>query len=190
MTALLHPFLVSLGVVGTAEFGDKTQLLALILASRFRRPAPVIAGIFLATLANHLIAAGIGLWLGGLLQGAVLRWLLGVSFLAAAAWVLIPDKLDEPAAGARSIAAHGALAETFVAFFIAEIGDKTEIATVALAARFEMLIPVVAGTTLGMMAANVPAVLLGHSAARRIPVKPVRFFAAAIFVVLGLRELL
>jgi Ca2+/H+ antiporter, TMEM165/GDT1 family len=189
MSGLLHPFLVSTGVVATAEFGDKTQLLAIVLASRFKKPLPIILGILLATLANHAVAAWLGEWLGSLLTPEVLRWVLGVSFLAGAAWILIPDKLDEDDSS-TPLAAYGALAATFVGFFLAEIGDKTQIATIALAARFEMLGPVVAGTTLGMLIANVPAVLLGHSAANRIPVAPIRIVAAGLFVILGLRELL
>jgi putative Ca2+/H+ antiporter (TMEM165/GDT1 family) len=189
MSGLLHPFLVSTGVVATAEFGDKTQLLAIVLASRFKKPLPIILGILLATLANHAVAAWLGEWLGSLLTPEVLRWVLGVSFLAGAAWILIPDKLDEDDSS-TPLAAYGALAATFVGFFLAEIGDKTQIATIALAARFEMLGPVVAGTTLGMLIANVPAVLLGHSAANRIPVTPIRIVAACLFVILGLRELL
>lgn len=189
MSGLMHPFLVSTGVVATAEFGDKTQLLAIVLASRFQKPLPIIIGILLATVANHAAAAWLGEWLGSLFTGEVLRWVLGISFLAGAVWILIPDKLEESGSGAK-VAAYGAFAATFASFFIAEIGDKTQIATVALAARFEMLIPVVAGTTLGMLIANVPAVYLGNSAAHRIPIAPIRIVAAALFAALGLHELL
>lgn len=189
MSDLLHPFLVSTGVVATAEFGDKTQLLALVLASRFRKPLPIIVGILFATIANHAAAAWLGEWLGSLLTPEILRWVLGISFLAAAIWILIPDKLDDEDS-ATPLASYGALIATFVAFFLAEMGDKTQIATIALAARFEMLAPVVAGTTLGMLIANVPAVLLGNSVAHRIPITPIRIVAACLFVFLGVRELL
>ena len=189
MSGFVHPFLVSAGVVATAEIGDKTQLLALVLASRFRKPLPIIAGIFLATIANHSMAAELGEWLGSLLTPIVLRWVLGISFLTTAIWVLFPDKLDG-SESATSTAAYGALMTSFVSFFLAEMGDKTQIATIALAARFYALFPVVAGTTIGMLIANVPVVFLGNGAAQRIPVSPIRIVAAVIFVVLGLRELL
>lgn len=189
MSGFIHPFLVSAGVVATAEIGDKTQLLALVLASRFKKPLPIIAGIFLATVANHSAAAGLGEWLGSLLTPTVLRWVLGISFLAAAIWMLFPDKMDENES-VMPLAAYGALVTTFVGFFLAEMGDKTQIATIALAARFDTLVPVVAGTTFGMLTANVPVVLLGNGTAQRIPIRPIRVVAALIFVVLGARELL
>lgn len=180
--------LVSAGVVAAAEFGDKTQLLALVLATRFRRPGPIILGILLATMANHLAAGWLGEWLGSLLRGPVLRWALGLSFIAAAGWVLLPDRMPEDE-GALAQPGHGAFVTTLAAFFLAEIGDKTQIATIALAARFEALVPVVAGTTLGMLIANVPVVLLGNSLAQRIPLRPIRLIAAAIFLALGIWEL-
>lgn len=188
MTFPLTTFLVSTGVVAAAEFGDKTQLLALVLAARFRRPGPIILGILLATIANHLAAGWLGEWLGSRLHGPVLEWALGLSFLVAAVWVLIPDRLSGNEQDVARIG-HGAFITTLLAFFLAEIGDKTQIATIALAARFEALVPVVAGTTLGMLIANVPVVLLGNSVARRIPLRPIRLIAAAIFLALGIREL-
>src|SRR5690349_18370319 len=147
----MQAFLISTGVVALAEIGDKTQLLALVLAARFRRPLPIIAGILLATLLNHSVAGFAGTLASSLLAGPWMRWLLGLSFLAMAGWALIPDKLDDgmPKAANR----HGAFLTTLIAFFLVEIGDKTQIATVALAAQFDALVPVVLGTTLGMMVA-------------------------------------
>ena len=182
----MHAFLVSTAVVALAEFGDKTQLLSLLLAARFRRPLPVMCGILLATLANHAAAGSVGVLFGSLIDGTWLRWVLGVSFLAVAVWALIPDRIDERDASLRS----GAFLTTLVAFFLAEIGDKTQIATIGLAARFDQLGPVVLGTTLGMMLANVPAVLLGDRMAGRLPVGAIRIVAALVFAALGLMTLL
>jgi putative Ca2+/H+ antiporter (TMEM165/GDT1 family) len=173
-------------VVALAEFGDKTQLLSLLLAARFRRPLPIVCGILLATLANHAAAGAAGALFGQLLDGAWLRWVLGLSFLAVAGWALIPDRIDERNALRRS----GAFLTTLVAFFLAEIGDKTQIATIGLAARFEQYWTVVLGTTLGMMVANVPAVLLGDRMAGRLPVGAIRIAAALVFAALGLVTLL
>ena len=184
---LMESLLVSTGVVALAEIGDKTQLLALVLAARFRKPVPIILGILVATLANHALAGALGAWIIGLLGPSVMRWVLGVSFLAMAAWALVPDKLEEE--GERKTDRYGAFLATLVAFFLVEIGDKTQVATVALAARYDMLAVVVAGTTLGMMIANVPAVLLGEVAATKIPLKLVRGIAAAIFAALGVAVL-
>lgn len=184
---MLEPLLVSTGVVAIAEIGDKTQLLALVLAARYRRPLPIILGILFATLANHAAAAALGAWLIRTLGPDTMRWVLGVSFLAMAAWALIPDKLDEAPATRGSL---GAFAATLIAFFLVEMGDKTQIATVALAARYDAYLAVVAGTTLGMMVANVPAVLLGEVAATKLPLRAVRAIAAAIFAALGLAVLL
>ncbi len=164
----MHAFLVSTGLVALAEIGDKTQLLALMLAAHFRRPWPIIAGILIATLANHAGAGLAGTLLGNLLTGAWLRWIVGLSFLAMAIWALFPDKQD-PEDGA--LARRGAFVTTVIVFFLAEIGDKTQIATIALAARFEQLYAVVLGTTLGMMLANVPAVILGDRLAGKLPLK-------------------
>jgi putative Ca2+/H+ antiporter (TMEM165/GDT1 family) len=162
--------------------GDKTQLLSLLLAARFRRPLPIILGIFLATLANHALAGAVGEWATRLLGADLLRWLLAGSFLAMAAWVLVPDKLE----GAPSTATRvGVLGTTVVAFFLAEMGDKTQIATVALAAKYTAFAAVVGGTTLGMMIANVPVVLLGERIAHRIPLRLTRAVAAAMFAAVG-----
>jgi len=179
-------FLVSTAVVALAEFGDKTQLLSLLLAARFRRPLPIICGILLATLANHAAAGLAGRLFGQLLAGAWLRWVLGLSFLAVALWALVPDSIDERDAAPRS----GAFLTTLIAFFLAEIGDKTQIATIALAARFEPFAAVVLGTTLGMMLANIPAVLLGDRMAGRLPVGAIRVAAALVFAALGVATLL
>lgn len=186
MTDPLQALLVSTGGVALAEIGDKTQLLALALAARYRRPLPIILGILVATLANHALAGWLGAWLSGLLEPATLRWILGLSFVAMGAWLLVPDRLDgeEPDRAARTAA--GVFAATLLAFFVVEIGDKTQVATVILAARYESLVAVVAGTTLGMMLANVPAVLLGEAAARRLPIRLVHGIAAAVFVLVGL----
>ena len=179
---ILEAFLVSLGIVALAEIGDKTQLLALVLAARYRRPVPVILGILVATLANHALAAWLGAGVAAALGPQALRWILGLSFLAMAAWTLIPDKLEkEKPQGARL----GAFAATLVAFFLVEMGDKTQIATAALAARYASIAAVVAGTTLGMMLADVPAVYFGERILRRVPAKTVRRVAAAGFAVLG-----
>ena len=154
----LETFLIATGIVALAEIGDKTQLLAFVLATRWRRPLPIIAGILVATLLNHGFAGALGTWITALIGPTPLRWVLGLSFLAMAAWTLIPDEFDAADAPATR---HGVFLSTLITFFIAEMGDKTQIATVALAARFQDFHPVVSGTTLGMLLANVPAVLLG-----------------------------
>jgi len=183
----MEAFLVSTGIVALAEIGDKTQLLAFLLAAKFRRPLPIVAAILAATLFNHAFAAAIGTWITSLLGPDVLRWVLGISFLAMAAWILIPDKLDDDDA---KLARYGVFLTTFIAFFLAEMGDKTQIATVALAAKYHSFFWVVAGTTLGMMLANVPAVYLGDRIAGRMPVKLVHRIAAVIFAVLGVATLM
>jgi putative Ca2+/H+ antiporter (TMEM165/GDT1 family) len=182
----LETFLVSTGIVALAEIGDKTQLLAFILAARFRRPLPIITGILLATLLNHGFAGALGTWITTLLGPALLRWAVGLSFLGMAAWTLIPDKFD---AGDAPATRFGVFGTTLIGFFLAEMGDKTQIATIALAARYHAFYSVVAGTTLGMLLANVPAVLLGDRIAQRMPVRVVHAIAAAIFAVLGLMTL-
>jgi Ca2+/H+ antiporter, TMEM165/GDT1 family len=184
----LEPFLVSTGVVALAEIGDKTQLLSMVMAARFRRPLPIILAIFAATLLNHAAAALAGTLIGSLLQGPWMRWILGVSFLAVAVWALIPDKIEADVG--RRAGACGAFLATLVAFFLAEMGDKTQIATVALAMKFNTVAAVTAGTTLGMMIANVPAVLAGHALSGRLKLKAIRFAAAAVFAALGLAVLL
>ncbi len=183
----MEALFVSTLVVAVAEIGDKTQLLALVLAARFRRPVPIVLGILAATVANHAAAGVLGAWLGTLLAPETLRWVLGVSFLATAVWALIPDKLD--ADEAQPPSGYGVFAATLIAFFLAEIGDKTQIATVALAARFDALVPVVVGTTLGMLAANVPAVLAGTAAGKRFDLPWMRFVAAGLFTALGVLAL-
>lgn len=178
-----EPFLVSTGIVALAEIGDKTQLLAFMLAARYKRALPIVLGILLATIANHAFAAALGAWLTQLIGPDVMRWVLGLSFLAMAVWIMVPDKLDE---GEVTHARMGIFATTFIAFFLAEMGDKTQIATVALAAQYEAFVAIVAGTTLGMMIANVPAVIVGDRFAHRMPVKLVHGVAAGLFAILGL----
>ena len=184
----MEAFLISTGVVALAEIGDKTQLLAFLLAARFRRPWPIIAGIFAATLVNHALAGAAGAWLMSVVGPVAMRWVLGVSFLAMAAWTLVPDRIDEGEAEPRS--GRGVFLTTIIAFFLAEMGDKTQVATVALAAKYAMPVAVVAGTTLGMMIANVPAVFLGDRLLRKMPVRLVHGVAAALFAVLGVATLL
>jgi putative Ca2+/H+ antiporter (TMEM165/GDT1 family) len=176
----VEPFLTSLAVVALAEIGDRTQLLAVFLAAQFRRPVPILLGILVATLANHALAGVVGAWVGALLTPALLRWGLGASYVAMAVWMLVPDRMTADAVPlARR---RGAFVSTVICFFLCEMGDKTQIATAALAARFEgLLIPVVLGTTTGMFLANVPAVLFGHHAAERLEVRWIRYLAAAIF---------
>ena len=186
MALAFEPFLVSTGIVALGEIGDKTQLLALLLAARFRRPVPIILGILAATLLNHALAGLVGDTVARLLVPDVLRWVIGLSFLAMAGWMLVPDEIDEAEAEAGRFGVFGT---TVVAFFLAEMGDKTQIATVALAARYTELVQVVCGTTLGMMLANVPAVLIGEKAATRLPMRLVHGISAAIFAVLGVMTL-
>lgn len=183
----MEAFLVSTGIVALAEIGDKTQLLAFVLAARFRKPLPIACGILIATLLNHGAAAALGAWITSLLGPETLRWILGVSFLAMAVWVMIPDNFDETE---TKPARCGIFGTTLILFFLIEIGDKTQIATVALAAQYQQLILVVLGTTLGMMIANVPAVVLGEKIAHRIPVRAVRTIAAVMFAGLGLAAIL
>ena len=183
----MEALLVSTGIVALAEIGDKTQLLAFILAAKFRKPVPIILGILAATLANHSFAGAVGNWVTSMLDAQTLRWILGVSFIGMAIWTLIPDKFDEDDA---KLARFGVFGTTLIAFFLAEMGDKTQVATVALAAQYQAFFTVVAGTTLGMMIANVPAVLLGDRIAHRMPVRLVHGIAATIFAVLGVATLL
>ena len=183
----MEAFLVSTGVVALGEMGDKTQLLAILLAARFRRPLPIILGILLATLVNHAFAGVVGEGVAQALGADLLRWVIGVSFIAMALWMLIPDKADDEAAGGKQ--RFGVFGTTLVAFFLAEMGDKTQIATVALAARYHDLVSVVVGTTLGMMLANVPAVFLGGAIANKVSMPLVHAIAAVIFAGLGLLTL-
>ena len=182
----MDALIASTALVALAEIGDKTQLLAFILAAKFRKPVPIIVGILVATLVNHGFAGAVGTWVTTLVGPETLRWVLGVSFIAMAIWTLIPDKFDEEDA---KLARFGVFGTTVVAFFLAEMGDKTQIATVALAAQYQDLAVVVAGTTFGMMLANVPAVILGDRIAHQMPVRLVHAVAAAIFAILGLATL-
>ncbi|MEO7547570.1 MAG: TMEM165/GDT1 family protein [Ramlibacter sp.] len=183
----MEAFFVSTGIVALAEMGDKTQLLALVLAARFRRPWPIVSGILVATLANHALAGAAGAWLTTVLGPDMLRWILGASFLAMAVWMLVPDKLDN--SGQEKPPRFGVFGTTVITFFLAEMGDKTQIATVMLAARYDAWAAVVAGTTLGMMLANAPVVWLGERITRRVPIALVHKVSAAIFAVLGVLAL-
>ena len=185
----MEAFLVSTGVVALGEMGDKTQLLAMLLAARFRKPVPIVLGILVATLANHALAGAVGQWVAEAIGPQWLRWIIGGSFLAMAVWMLIPDKIDEEEAGTKGLRL-GVFCTTVVAFFLAEMGDKTQIATVALAARYDAFVAVVAGTTLGMMLANVPAVYLGDRIAKKVSMTLVHGVSALIFAVLGVLTLL
>ena len=178
----MEAFFVSVVVVALGEIGDKTQLLALILAARYRRPWPIVAGILVATLANHALAGVVGNWIRSAVPPDVLRWAVALSFFAVAAWALKPDTLDQEAAPATHAGVFGV---TMVAFFLAEMGDKTQVATIVLAARFDSLAAVVVGTTVGMLLANVPVVFAGKLAAERIPFRAVRIAAALLFAALG-----
>ena len=179
----MEAFLVSFGLVALAELGDKTQFLALMLATRFHRPVPILAGIFVAVIVNHLASAALGYFLGMKLEGPWLKWIIAASFFAVAIWAVMPEKSEEESVPASRFGVFGA---TVCAFFIAELGDKTEIATAALAARFAVLFPVVAGTTLAMLAANLPAVLLGRQLARWVSLKALRWGAVVLSVALGI----
>ena len=178
--------LVSTATVALAEIGDKTQLLALVLAARYRKPWPIVFGILAATLVNHAASAWVGAWLSAMVPPAVLRWAIALSFFAVAAWALVPDKLDEDKEDAAQRSAWGVFVATTIAFFLVEIGDKTQVATVVLAARYHPLWQVVSGTTLGMLLANAPVVLFGARFAHKLPLKAARWTAAALFAVLGL----
>ena len=173
-------------MVALAEIGDKTQLLAFILAAKFRKPWPIIAGVLVSTIINHGFAGALGAWITALLSPEILRWVLGLSFIGMAIWTLIPDKFDESDA---KLARFGVFGTTVIAFFLAEMGDKTQFATIALAAQYHAVVPVVAGTTLGIMIANVPAVVLGDRIAHRMPVRVVHAIAALIFALLGVAAL-
>ena len=184
----MQALLVSTGVVALAEMGDKTQLLAFILAARFKKPLPIIAGIICATVLNHGLAGALGAWITSVMGPQTLRWLLGLSFLGMAVWTLIPDKIDDD--DTRVAQRLGVFGATFIAFFLAEMGDKTQFATIAMAAHFEQAVVVVIGTTLGMLIADVPAVFLGDRMAARVPLKLVHGVAAALFAVMGVATLM
>ena len=179
----MESFLVSTSVVGLAEIGDKTQLLSLVLAARYRKPIPIVLGVLVATLINHGFSGALGAWLASVINPRVMNWAVVASFALMAIWILIPDRLDE-ADAVTTKGSFGVFGTTVVTFFLAEMGDKTQIVTVVLAARFHEFFGVVAGTTLGMMIANVPAIYLGHKFADRLPTKAVHALAAVIFVVM------
>jgi Ca2+/H+ antiporter, TMEM165/GDT1 family len=183
------PFVTTTAIVAIAEVGDKTQLLSLLLVARYRKPWPILAGILVATLANHLVAAALGVWIEDLLEPRVLRWVLVASFAAMAVWTLIPDKLDGETI-AQDGRHWGAFLATLTMFFLAEIGDKTQLATTALAARFDAVLVITLGSTLGLMLANVPVVFMGDRLMQRLPLATVRYVAAAAFAVLALVVLL
>ncbi|MFO3724323.1 TMEM165/GDT1 family protein [Pseudomonas sp. HLMP] len=180
---MLESLLVPTAIVALAEIGDKTQLLALILAARFRKPWPIIAGIVAATLANHAAAGAVGAWVSGFFSETVLHWILAASFAATALWTLVPDKMDDDENSAAR--RFGPFVTTLIAFFLAEIGDKTQVATVMLAAQYPHLIMVIIGTTVGMLIANVPVVLAGNFAAEKLPLTLIRRLAATAFFVLA-----
>ncbi|HUN68368.1 MAG TPA: TMEM165/GDT1 family protein [Burkholderiales bacterium] len=184
----MEALLVSTGVVALAEIGDKTQLLAFILAARFKKPAPIVAGILCATLVNHGLAGALGAWITSAVSAEALRWILGLSFIGMAVWTLIPDKIEEEE---TKVASHlGVFGATLVSFFLVEMGDKTQMATIALAAHYGAPLVVVAGTTLGMLLADVPAVFVGNRFAAAVPMKLVHAVAAGIFALIGLLTLL
>ena len=184
----MEALLVSTGIVTLAEIGDKTQLLAFLLAARFKKPLPIILGILVATLFNHGIAGALGAWITSVVSPEIMRWALGLSFIAMAVWTLIPDEIEEEEA--RIARRFGVFGATLVTFFLAEMGDKTQVATVAMAAHYATPVLVVIGTTLGMLIADVPAVFVGDKLAAKIPMKPVHITAAAIFALLGVMTLL
>lgn len=184
----MNALLISTGIVALAEMGDKTQLLAFLLAARFKRPLPIILGITIATIFNHALAGAVGVWITSFLSPDVLRWVLGLSFIAMAIWMLIPDKLDDEDVSFSS--RFGIFGITCITFFLAEMGDKTQIATVAMAARFDQPILVIMGTTLGMLIANVPAVFLGDKFAKRFSPRIIHSISACIFFIMGVLTLL
>jgi len=182
----MEALLTSTAIVAAAEMGDKTQLLSFLLAARFKRPWPILLGIFLATLANHFLAGSVGAWLATLVPPQALKWIVALSFFAFGVWALKPDELEDN----PSMPAAGVFVTTLVAFFLVEMGDKTQLATIALAARYDSLVAVVLGTTLGMMIANAPAVWMGERLAHRVNMEVMRWVAAALFVLLGVLTLL
>lgn len=184
----MNAFLVSTAIVALAEMGDKTQLLSLVLAARFRKPWPIVLGILVATLVNHALAGAVGAWVTQMVGPDAMRWILGLSFIAMAVWMLIPDKLDDD--GTSQHSRWGVFGTTLIAFFLAEMGDKTQIATVMLAAQYSgAYVWVVAGTTFGMMLANAPVVWLGDKLVKKVPIRMVHLVSAVIFLVLGLLAL-
>ena len=185
----MYEFLISTAIVALAEMGDKTQLLALLLAARFRKPVPILIAILLATIINHGVSAVIGQWITTVLSPEILLWIVSIGFIAMAAWMLVPDQLDDESENINKWQKYGVFGATFVLFFLAEIGDKTQIATVALAARFDSIFWVTAGTTLGMMLANAPAVFIGNKLADKLPISLIHKIGAAIFFLFGVGAL-
>ena len=185
----MYEFLISTAIVALAEMGDKTQLLALLLAARFRKPVPILIAILLATIINHGVSAVIGQWITTVLSPEILLWIVSIGFIAMAAWMLVPVQLDDESENINKWQKYGVFGATFVLFFLAEIGDKTQIATVALAARFDSIFWVTAGTTLGMMLANAPAVFIGNKLADKLPISLIHKIGAAIFFLLGVGAL-
>ncbi|AYA67508.1 TMEM165/GDT1 family protein [Acinetobacter sp. WCHA55] len=186
----MYEFLLSTAIVALAEMGDKTQLLALLLAARFRKPIPILLAILLATIINHGVSAVLGQWITTVLSPDVLIWILSIGFIAMAGWMLIPDQLDDESGSIKKWQKLGVFGATFVLFFLAEIGDKTQIATVALAARFDSIVWVMLGTTFGMMLANAPAVFIGDKLATKLPIALIHKIGAAIFLVIGVATLI
>ena len=187
---IMEAFLISTSIVALAEMGDKTQLLSLVLAAKFRKPLPIVAGIFVATLVNHALAGAVGNWITTVLGPDVLRWILGISFILMAGWMLIPDKLDDDDTGSGA-GRWGVFGTTLLLFFLAEMGDKTQLATVGLAAKYPLAYYwVVSGTTLGMMLANAPVVWFGEKITKKLPIKTIHRVCAVIFLVLGIAALL
>lgn len=186
---MLSAFLISLAVVALSEMGDKTQLLALLLAAKFRKPVPILIAIFLATLVNHGVSAVLGQWITTVLSPVVLLWIVSLGFIAMAVWMLIPDELGDESESINKWQKYGVFSATFVLFFLAEIGDKTQIATVALAARFDSIGWVTLGTTLGIMLVNAPAVFIGNKLAEKLPISFIHKIGALVFLVIGLAAL-
>ncbi|MDM1280794.1 TMEM165/GDT1 family protein [Acinetobacter indicus] len=186
----MYEFLISTAIVALAEMGDKTQLLALLLAARFRKPLPILLAILAATLINHGLSAALGQWITTILSPEILRWILALGFIGMAIWMLIPDQLDDENESINKWQKYGVFGATFILFFLAEIGDKTQIATVALAARFDSIFWVMIGTTLGMMIANAPAVFIGNKMAEKLPVSLIHKIGALIFLIIGISTLL
>ena len=185
----MHEFLLSTAIVALAEMGDKTQLLALLLAARYQKPVPILLAILAATIINHGLSAALGQWVTTVIGPEVLLWIVSIGFIAMALWMLVPDELDDETESINKWQRYGVFGATFILFFLAEIGDKTQIATVALAARFDSLLWVTAGTTLGMMIANAPAVFIGDKLADKLPISLIHKIGAAIFLVVGISTL-
>lgn len=186
----MYEFLLSTAIVALAEMGDKTQLLALLLAARYQKPIPILIAILLATIINHGLSAALGQWVTTVMSPEILLWIISLGFIAMALWMLVPDELDDETESINKWQRYGVFGATFILFFLAEIGDKTQIATVALAARFDSLVWVMLGTTLGMMLANAPAVFIGNKLADKLPISLIHKVSAVIFLIIGIWTLL